>query len=76
MRPFRRMKIGKNTAFPAVDDKHENLAPSTLVSLNRPLRTNALRLIQKKRPPRYRGNRHCGLERVKGVEPSTFTLAT
>ena len=51
MRPFRRMKIGKNTAFPAVDDKHENLAPSTLVSLNRPLRTNALRLIQKKNGP-------------------------
>ena len=45
------MKIGKNTAFPAVDDKHENLAPSTLVSLNRPLRTNALRLIQKKNGP-------------------------
>ena len=51
MRPFRRMKIGKDTAFPAVDDKHENLAPSTLVSLNRPLRTNALRLIQKKNGP-------------------------
>jgi len=51
MRPFRRMKIGKNTAFPAVDDKHENFAPSTLVSLNRPLRTNALRLIQKKNGP-------------------------
>ena len=51
MRPFRRLKIGKNTAFPAVDDKHENFAPSTLVSLNRPLRTNALRLIQKKTAP-------------------------
>ena len=51
MRPFRRLKIGKNTAFPAVDDKHENFAPSTLVSLNRPLRTNALRLIQKKNGP-------------------------
>ena len=45
------MKIGKDTAFPAVDDKHENLAPSTLVSLNRPLRTNALRLIPKKNGP-------------------------